>query len=99
MGSDGPMQGFPSWIDLPSSSLLLVLLAKATCLPSALKLFPQVGVDCTVQPERGRRNLVFLLLLEVGQAVAEAADEGGSLLVREGGASLKGGGQQLLLVC
>lgn len=97
MGSDGPMQGFPSWIDLPSSSLLL--LAKATCLPSPLKLFPQVGVDCTVQPERGRRNLVFLLLLEVGQAVAEAADEGGSLLVREGGASLKGGGQQLLLVC
>ena len=99
MGSDGPMQGFPSWIDLPSSSLVLVLLAKATCLPSALKLFPQVGVDCTVQPERGRRNLVFLLLLEVGEAVAEAADEGGSLLVREGGASLKGGGQQLLLVC
>ena len=96
MGSDGPMQGFPSWIALPSSSLLL---AKATCLPSPLKLFPQVGVDCTVQPERGRRNLVFLLLLEVGQAVAEAADEGGSLLVREGGASLKGGGQQLLLVC
>ena len=96
MGSDGPMQGLPSRKGLPCSPLLL--LPKAKCLPSSVQLLPEVGVHRTVQSERGGWSLMFLFLLEVGQSVAEAADEGGSLLVGEGGGSLKGGGHLLLLV-
>ena len=69
-----------------------LLLAKGKRLATSLELFPQV----CVQPEGRRRNSpasAFLLLLEVGQTVAEAADKGRSLLVGEGGVPLIGGGE------
>ena len=94
------MQGFRKGllgIGLTSPLFLLLLV-----FPSSLKLFPQVVV-AVVQPERGRRNSPGLLLhplllpLEVGQSVAQAADKGGSLLVRERGGSIIRGGEFLLL--
>ena len=69
-----------------------LLLPKGKRLATSLELFPQV----CVQPEGRRRNSpasAFLLLLEVGQTVAEAADKGRSLLVGEGGVPLIGGGE------